>query len=196
MTVARPTLAAGDFHTLGEVAAQSADGRQIVEVGWTVDRGLFGDANPHLFVFHWVNGVATCYNGCGFVPASSIATAGMTLPVGGTPQFAIQHFQGNWWVGYSGTWFGFFPDSLWSGGFTKAGLTQWFGEVAANSGSPCTDMGTGLLPSSTSAATILGISFFGGPAANISLNTITNPALYSAAKTSSNSVRFGGPGAC
>jgi hypothetical protein len=120
----------------------------------------------------------------------------MTLPVGGTPQFAIQHFQGNWWVGYNGTWFGFFPDSLWSGGYTKVGLTQWFGEVAANSASPCTDMGNGLFASSASAAAVVGISFFGGPAANVNLNTITNPALYSATKTSSNSMHFGGPGAC
>jgi hypothetical protein len=64
MTVSRPALAAGDFHSLGEMAAESADGRNIVEVGWTVDRGLFGDSEPHLFVFHWVNGAPTCYNGC------------------------------------------------------------------------------------------------------------------------------------
>jgi neprosin-like protein len=196
MTVARPTLATGDFHSLGEAAVSSADSQQVVEVGWTVDRGLFGDANPHLFVFHWVNGVATCYNGCGFVAASTIVTAGMTLPVGGTPQFSIQHFQGNWWVGYGGTWFGFFPDALWSGGYTKAGLIQWFGEVAANSASPCTDMGNALFPASTSSATAFGITYFGGPAVSIILNTVTNPSLYGGTRTSANSMRFGGPGAC
>jgi hypothetical protein len=198
-TVSRPALATADFHSLGEMAVQSADGRNIVEVGWTVDRSLFGNVDPHLFVFHWVNGVPACYNGCGFVPVSNAAsvTAGMTLPSGNsTPQFTIQHFQGNWWIGYGGVFFGFFPDALWSGAYTKAGLTQWFGEVAANSATPCTDMGNGLFSSSPSSSTAVAINFIGGPAANISLNTITNPALYTATRTSSNSVRFGGPGAC
>lgn len=56
-TIAQPALATGDSHSLAELAAQSADGRQIVEVGWTVDRGVNGDSLPHLFVFHWVDGV-------------------------------------------------------------------------------------------------------------------------------------------
>lgn len=51
---------------------QSEDGRHIVEVGWTVDRELNGDAQPHLFVYHWVDGQATCYNGCGFVQYSPL----------------------------------------------------------------------------------------------------------------------------
>ncbi|TCO54879.1 neprosin family prolyl endopeptidase [Actinocrispum wychmicini] len=193
MTVAQPTLAAADFHSLAEIAAESADGQQIVEVGWNVDRGLNGDAAPHLFVFHWVNGTATCYNGCGFVPVGP-PMAGMTVPTGNA-QFAIQHFQGNWWLGYNNTWFGYFPDSLWNGTYTKVGLTQWFGEVAANSASPCTDMGNGLFASSVSAATISGIGFFNGPAVNFSANA-TNPALYTVNKTDSTTMRFGGPGAC
>jgi hypothetical protein len=190
-TVSRPALAAGDFHSLGEMAAESADSKNIVEVGWTVDRGLF--------VFHWVNGVPTCYNGCGFVPVANAAsvTAGMTLrPGNSTPQFTIQHFQGNWWVGFGGVFFGFYPDTLWGSSFTKVALTQWFGEVAANSATPCTDMGNGLFASSPSSSAAVAINFIGGPAANISLNTITNPALYTATRTSSNSVHFGGPGAC
>jgi hypothetical protein len=198
-TVSRPAVATGDFHSLGEMAAESADSKNIVEVGWTVDRSLFGDSEPHLFVFHWVNGVPTCYNGCGFVPVANAASvrAGMTLPAGNsTPQFTIQHFQGNWWVGFGGVFFGFFPDTLWGSSFTKVGLTQWFGEVAANSATPCTDMGNGLFSSSPSSAAAVAIGFIGGPAANISLNTITNPALYTATRTSSNSIRFGGPGAC
>ena len=198
-TVSRPALATGDFHSLGEMAAESADGKNIVEIGWTVDRSLFGDSEPHLFVFHWVNGVPTCYNGCGFVPVANFAsvTAGMTLPAGNsTTQFAIQHVQGKWWVSFSGILFGFFPDTLWGNSFTKVGLTQWFGEVAANSATPCTDMGNGLFSSSPTSAAAVAIGFIGGPAANISLNTITNPSLYSATRTSSNSIRFGGPGAC
>lgn len=199
MTVSRPALASGDFHTLGEMAASSADSMNYVEVGWTVDRGLFGDLEPHLFVFHWVNGQPTCYNGCGFVPFANpgMVKAGMTLrPGNSTPQFTIQHFQGNWWVGYNGVFFGYYPDSLWGGAFTKVGLAQWFGEVAANSATPCTDMGNGQFASSPSSSAAVAIGFIGGPAASINLNTTTNPSLYSAAVTGSNSVHFGGPGAC
>lgn len=199
MTVSRPALAAADSHSLGEMAASSADSKNYVEVGWTVDRGLFGDLEPHLFVYHWVNGLPTCYNGCGFVPFANAASvrAGMTLrPSSATPQFTIQHFQGNWWVGFNGVFFGYFPDSLWGGAFTKVGLAQWFGEVAADSATPCTDMGNGLFASSPSSSTAAAIGFIGGPAANIGLTTTTNPSLYSATLTSSNTVHFGGPGAC
>jgi hypothetical protein len=199
MTISRPALATADSHSLGEMAASSADSLNYVEVGWTVDRSLFRDSEPHLFVFHWVNGVPTCYNGCGFVPVANAGsvTAGMTLrPGNSTPQFTIQHFQGNWWIAYNGVFFGYYPDSLWGGAYTKVGLAQWFGEVAANSATPCTDMGTGLFASSPSSSAAVAINFIGGPAANISLNTTTNPSLYSAALTNSNSVHFGGPGAC
>lgn len=51
----QPCLATSDNHSLAEISVQSADGRQIVEVGWTVDRELNGDAQPHLFVYHWVD---------------------------------------------------------------------------------------------------------------------------------------------
>lgn len=199
MTISRPALATGDFHSLGEMAVVSADGKNYVEVGWTVDRGLFGDAEPHLFVFHWVNGVPTCYNGCGFVPVSNFASvrAGMALqPSSDTTGFTIQHVPGRWWVSFSSIAFGYFPDSLWGGAFTKVGLVQWFGEVAANSSTPCTDMGNGLFASSPSSSAAVAVGFIGGPAANISLNTTTNPSLYSANLTNSNSVHFGGPGAC
>jgi hypothetical protein len=38
--------------------------RQTVEAGWTVDPGLNGDGNPHLFIFSTANGYQTgCYNG-------------------------------------------------------------------------------------------------------------------------------------
>lgn len=51
------------FHTLFEVAAQSYDGQQRVEVGWTIDCKLNnGSLNPHLFVYRWVNGAPGCYN--------------------------------------------------------------------------------------------------------------------------------------
>ena len=63
---ARPVIGPA-YHSLIELAVESLDSSQIVEVGWTVDKELNGDDLPHLFVFHWVDGAPTCYNGCGFV---------------------------------------------------------------------------------------------------------------------------------
>src|ERR1700733_298538 len=54
-------------HTLDEVAVQGgAQNGNIVEVGWIVSTDLNHDPGPHIFVFHWINGNGTCYNGCGW----------------------------------------------------------------------------------------------------------------------------------
>ena len=161
ITVAQPTLDARDRHTLGEVAAQSQDGRQIVEIGWTVDPGVNGgdQTQPHLFVYHWVNGVGRGYNCCGFVQQSSTIAPGMTLPVANPPtphRFTIEQFDGKWWVRYDSEWVGYFPDAEWTApAFTQIGLAQWFGEVADGlDGLQCTEMGDGISGSSPGAATI------------------------------------------
>jgi hypothetical protein len=199
-TVNKPALATDDFHSLGEIAAQSADGRQIVEIGWTVDRALNGDDDPHLFVFHWVDRVPTCYNGCGFVPLNEPGyTAGMKLPVSATPrQFAIRHHGTNWWVGYNRHWVGSFPDSLWDGRYKSTGLVQWFGEVSGKTATPCTQMGDGEFAASATAARIDNVGFWAGkPGVTPAISTTnTNPAFYTALRTDSAGMRFGGPGAC
>ena len=128
-----PWLMPSDSHSLAEMAVQSVDRRQIVEVGWIVDRAGYGDDNLHLFVYHWVNGVETCYNGCGWVQSSATRFPGMKLTYDGTAsQYMINFRDGNWWIGYQGEWIGFFPGSLWSGTYTAGGLIQWFGELAAD----------------------------------------------------------------
>jgi hypothetical protein len=194
VTVAKPGLMAADYHSLAEVAAQSADGRQIVEVGWTVDRGVNGDDRPHLFVYHWVDGEDSCYNGCGWVQYSTSVVAGAALPNAAAKRFTIQHFSAAWWIGYDTEWVGYFPDSLWGGRFTRAGLSQWFGEVAATTSAPCTDMGNGKSASNASAASFSNIALVGGPAANIAIGA-SSP-YYTVTSVSSSSFRFGGPGAC
>jgi hypothetical protein len=128
-----PWLMPTDAHTLAEMAVQSTDRRQIVEVGWIVDRTGYGDENLHLFVYHWINGVETCYNGCGWVQSSATRFPGMKLKYDGSvSQYMIQYRDGNWWIGYQGEWIGYFPGSLWSGTYTASGLIQWFGELAAD----------------------------------------------------------------
>jgi hypothetical protein len=199
ITVEQPVVGPQDFHSNAEVAAESADGQQIVEIGWIVDHNLNGDGLPHLFVFHWVDGVGACYNGCGWVPAAGGRfAAGQALPVGATMRFAIQHVIGpvpGWQLSLNGSPFGEFPDSLWNGTYTQIGLAQWFGEVAASASQPpCTQMGDGQFASSSTAAQFSGVGFVNGPATSFLQPVVTNPTLYTFAQTAPNAFRFGGPG--
>ncbi|GAB1691874.1 neprosin family prolyl endopeptidase [Krasilnikovia sp. M28-CT-15] len=195
-TVAKPTVAQQDFHSLAELAMLSSDGRQIVEVGWTVDRDVnSGDLNPHLFVYRWKDGQGTCYNGCGFVPYGGAATAGMTLPAGTSKQFGIVHNGGAWWIAYDTNWVGHYPDSLWEGRFTVTGQVKFFGEVAAATQQPCTQMGNGLAAEDANAARI-GSASYPDSTEPVRLVVRATGGVYSALALSDRTFRYGGPGAC
>jgi len=200
LVIGRPYLDKADYHTLAEIAVQSADGRQIVEVGWTVDRGVNGDEDPHLFVYHWVDGKESCYNGCGFKQYSKAVVPGDTLPYGVSKQFGIQFFNGAWWIAYDSEWVGYFPGELWNDSFDRSGLIQWFGEVAASSTTPCTDMGTGSSAFDSSAARAGSISLLNGPLPSISVRASgplveeTGKPVYEANRLSDRTFRYGGGG--
>lgn len=193
----KPVVASSDYHSLAEIAGESPDGQQIVEIGWNVDRGVnHGDSRPHLFIYHWINGQPTCYNGCGFVQVSKTRFPGMRVKVTKTPQkYAMKYYQGSWWLGYQGEWIGYFPGSLWNNSFTQLGLTQWFGEVAVASQTPCTQMGNGILGTSPGAALIDKMQFIGGTVASASPGQ-TNPSYYAIGNFKGSSYNYGGPGAC
>jgi hypothetical protein len=99
---------------------------QTEEVGWVVYPDMFGDENPHFFIFSTPDGYATgCWNNsCGdFVQTKDAGILGASLhPVstlGGT-QYEIssqyQLFKGNWWVSYAGTFIGYYPGTMYHGG--------------------------------------------------------------------------------
>lgn len=196
--VQSPLVASADYHSLAEMAVESADGQQIIEIGWRVYRPQ--DQTPRLFIYHWINGRGTCYNsGCGFVQSTSTTiTPNMALTPSSTPvQFAIEYFQGNWWYGYNGTWFGYLPGSLWSVPFTKAGLVQNFGEVSSTTTRPCSNMGNGAMGTSTAATAVTGVGYYNTTtAASVTRFTPDDSTLYDSQVTSANSFRYGGPGAC
>lgn len=209
MTIGKPTVGTGAHHSLAEIAVQTEyDDRTVehaVEVGWTVDPGLFKDDKPHLFVYHWIDGKTTCYNTCGFVPFDPSPTIGTTaatsirpgaaLPVGVSKRFGIKHDSQRWWVWYDDAWIGYFPDSLWQGRFVRTELVQWWGEVAATStDTPCAEMGTGVAASETGAAQIRRINLIKGPAVNIASGTRGD--FYSVQQVGKNAIRFGGKGPC
>jgi len=203
LTQHRPFLASNDFHTLVEIAAQSRDGRQIVEVGWTVDRGLNGDSKARLFVFHWIDGQPTCYNGCGWEQYSSTVYPGVALKTStqGVPAtYTIYEYLGNWWIGYGGQWMGYFPGSRWDGRYTQSNLLRWFGEVAAADSTPCTDMGNGNFGSVSGSASGNPLYYVDTNGAYINANVNVDPAtdssIYDVGSVSSNRFNYGGPGDC
>ena len=184
-------------HSLAELAVESSDATQIVEIGWSVAPLQFNDNAPHLFVYHWVNGASTCYDACGFVSTSSSITPGMTLATGTSAIFQVVYANSNWNLYYNGTRFGYFPGSLWSGAFTSVGFTQWFGEVAlpATTAAPCAQMGNGEFAGTPGADTISDMGFIDGPPVSV-IPMATNPTYYSIAVTAPNAMSFGGPGGC
>lgn len=207
LLISKPELARSDYHTLAELAVQSADSIQKIEVGWNVDREVNGDDDPHLFIFHWRDNVAQCYNGCGFTMFSKTVKPGDTLPVGAQKRVGIQHAGAAWWIAYDSEWIGYYPDSLWGGKYTKVGFTQWFGEIARpNDELTCTDMGNGLMPEPPDpddpdpevdpSDRIGSISHTNGP--NVQLkydgDINTNPKYFPVMPTSTRTFHFGGPG--
>jgi len=219
LTVWKPTVTAGDFHSLVELSVADSTQNNIVEVGWGVDLGVNGDSNPHLFVYHWVNGASTCYNACGWVDNALNTTlnAGSTLTPstsGGTTitlRTGISHqavacgaSAGGWWVtAYYSTgtaaYIGCFPDSLWtSPTFTSFTRILAFGEVAANTTSPTTQMGSGVCPAATPVFNTT--AFIGSVNANSSLVSLswsaTDSTKYNEVNPSASSGYVGGDGSC
>jgi hypothetical protein len=196
LVIGKPYLDSGDYHTLAEISVQSADSQQIVEVGWSVDRTVNGDSDPHLFVYHWVDRTESCYNACGWKQYSQTTKPGDTLPVGYSKRFGIQHANGGWWVAYDTEWIGYFPDELWGGRYTRSGLQQFFGEVAASSPKPCTEMGNGVPADDYTAARVGSISQLNGPDPKVAVRAIGGDYVYPVLQLSDRTFRYGGPGAC
>jgi hypothetical protein len=197
MLQAAPTLKPGDIdsHSLQELAVQSADQKSTVEVGWTVDLGLNGDLLPHLFVYHWVDGQESCYNGCGFVQVSSTVTAGMALQPGEAARYSIQNVAGDWWIFYDQEAVGYFPGSLWNGQYTRTQTITAFGEVAHAAGSTCESMGDGRFGSAPGSGWISDFHLLGSADPSNLTVTATSPHLYDAGRLTPTSFHLGGPGA-
>jgi hypothetical protein len=203
VSIAKPTLSARDYHTLAELDVQTADGNQVVEVGWTVDRVVNADSDPHLFVYHWVNGVKTCYNGCGFVQVSPNVKPGDTLANGTAKRFGIQYRADargvGWWISFDSEWIGYFPEKLWLdqgvASFNRAELVQAFGEVAAGSAKPCSQMGNGAAGTDSSSAVLGSVAYpTVGPAVDLTLSVLPdNSTYYTMQRLSPRTLQYGGP---
>ena len=116
---------------------------------------------------------------------------------GVTKKFGIQYSNGAWWIAFNSEWVGYFPETLWTDegvSFRRSGMIQVFGEVAATSVKPCTDMGNGLSSANASAALLGSVSYLNGPTVALTIRSTTD--VYSVAALSARTIRYGGPGAC
>jgi hypothetical protein len=203
--VERPAYAGagGSGHSLNEIAVQGGPGNgNILEVGWNVSTDQYGDAHPHLFVFHWRDWVPTCYDGCGWQQYSSTYYPGQDLNsiVGREVYIGFVQYEGNWWAWFDNQWMGYFPGSEWPAGYTQNTLIQWFGEVATHNGvPPITDMGDGQFPSGPSPAAMRALCDVDAAAwvcwyRDRQTLSATVPEFYDIAHTGFGSVAYGGDG--
>jgi hypothetical protein len=183
-------------HSLQELSIQNSTQTSTVEVGWIVSKGLNGDSLPHLFIFHWINGNPTCYNGCGYVQTSTTLKPGDALTAGSTINFGMQLINGNWEVLINGSEIGYFPGSEWSGTFTQGQLITAFGEVAldSNDAPSCTQMGNGQFGTSSTSSWLGNYQLQGGSAAPSLGVTATSPANYDQGSVTATGYHLGGPG--
>jgi hypothetical protein len=200
-TVEKP-IVFGPGHSLGEMSVQGGPNEgNIVEIGWNVSPSQYGNGDPHLFVFHWLNWVPTCY-GCNWVQYSNTYYPNMDLSsfVGHSVYNGYVYYQGNWWGWFNDQWVGYFPGSLWKPPFTTSTQVQWFGEVGTENGVPPRDqMGDGLFPSNPAAAPISTMCDVDAAAwvcfyyDQQSLYQPT-PRYYGVLHTGFGAIRYGGPG--
>lgn len=146
-------------HTLNEVAVRGGiNGEDYVEAGWRVSPGDYGDSDPHLFVFYWVDREPGCWdNQCGWVQTSHKYFPGQNLAslVGREIYIGFTLVDGKWWAWLDDEWLGYYPGEIWNDNFNKPTQALWYGEVAtASSKEPKIEMGNGLLPIQPGAATI------------------------------------------
>lgn len=197
MLIAKPklTVARTSDHSLQELSLQSADRKQTVEIGWTVDPGLNGDDKPHLFVFHWIDGKPTCYNGCGFVQMHGGPQPGMTLTPRATADFSMEYTGGSWWLYYNSKAVGHFPGTLWQNRFSSAQIITAFGEVAhATKDTTCEQMGVGEFGHGHTPSFIRRYVLYGSTAKPSLTVADTSPNLYDHGAPTPTSFFLGGPG--
>jgi hypothetical protein len=202
MRIERPAFK-GDGHSLDELAVQGGPANgNIVELGWNVSTSQYPDADPHLFVFHWINWAATCYDTCGWHQYSTTYFPGMNLSVlsGRDVYIGYVHYQGNWWAWFDNQWLGYFSDSEWSGSYTRSSMIQWFGELATNNGTPPNvEMGDGLFPTDPAAARMATLCDVDAAAWVCWYRDLQSlgpnfPAYYDIRRTGFGETRYGGPG--
>jgi hypothetical protein len=196
-----PALASN--HSLTELAA--ANGNALIEIGAEASSQDYGSQIPHLFVARRSNDGVSHFCGergvelieCGLIQVPSFtARVNMTLSVGTTMSFAVEHFDDRWNLYYDGQLFGYFPDTLWNGSFAQINEEQVFGEVAAQVGAlPTFIMGNGIFGSQPGADRVTGYQLLGtqDAAGDFAGARPAGGGVYDISATAT-SFAYGGPG--
>lgn len=196
-------------HTLVELSAQDTSSN-IVEVGWRVAEDEYGDSNPHLFAYWWVNGTGQGYDAAnGFqnvAGCNPCAGGSLSAAINTNKQFGIQYFAScgvgctpGWWLSYNGNYIGVYPSTGWtSPTFTAADRVDAFGEVAGAYTDTCTDMGSGHAGGGANSTLIQNLDLPGSTDAEDFDNAgnlyQTASAAWNVVGTADTSIRPGGPG--
>ncbi len=164
----RPFVQWSNEFSLGQlwVVRGGGIGLQTCEVGAQTFYDLYGDWNPHLFIFYTTNNYTQSGDNLGgyntdvdgWVQRSTQVFPGMRLAesVPGGDQYdltlKVTLSLGNWWVRVGNEWMGYYPNGLYStaGLRDQAASVDWGGEIVddiANHPEPTsTWMGSGHFP--------------------------------------------------
>jgi len=146
-------------HSIGEIAVEGTGNAgstlNDVEMGFSVAPNQWGNNNPHLFVYHFIDGAETCYDTCDWNQYSSTYFPGMDISTldGQQVYLGWVQYQGAWWAWFNGQWLGYINNSVWTNNFTQTALIQWYGEIAVvDNFPPRSQMGNGQFSAATTAA--------------------------------------------
>jgi Neprosin len=126
-------LISGEDNATTEIYTRDAAGN-AVELGVTTDTFWLPNSKPHFFVSSWTAGKWNGYDtNAGFVSTSSSAIPGATEPpVNKYTEYGYKYSKGKMWVSYNNVYVGYFPASVWAGGWRTATESQTYAEVYAS----------------------------------------------------------------
>ncbi|KAI3957298.1 hypothetical protein MKW92_004195 [Papaver armeniacum] len=141
----------------------SADNKEVIEAGWEVNKSLYGDEEPRIFVYWTADHFNStgCYNiQCsGFVQTTSKISLGSifnNLSIFHGTQYSADFIMfkdkltGNWWVQVQGIDVGYWPHFLFKQLSAKATRIDFGGQISntkPNMRHTKTQMGSGHFPS-------------------------------------------------
>jgi Neprosin len=215
----KPYVQWSNEFSLGQlwVVRGSGTGLQTCEVGVQTYNDIYGDWNPHLFIFYTTNGYTQGgpnlggYNTdvAGWVQVATQVYPAMRVAesVLGGDQYDITLkvtlYQGNWWVLVGDQWMGYYPATLYNSAGLRDGAASvdWGGEIVDDGDThpepTATAMGSGHFPAEgwQHAAYMRNLAYQADTAGTMNpiqgYPSVTNPAAYQIAADFSGSSSWG-----
>ncbi|KAI3874052.1 hypothetical protein MKX03_016381 [Papaver bracteatum] len=159
----KPLTEKPEEYSTSQIWISAGDGEEVIEAGWEVNKSLFGDDEPRIFVYWTADHYNStgCYNiQCsGFVQTASKVSLGSSF--GQISTFKSSQYDatflifkeqstGNWWLQVQGVAVGYWPHFLFKQLSFKATTIDFGGQILntqPNGRHTNTQMGSGHLPS-------------------------------------------------